>query len=49
MDKSPLFIRPYHVKEEDKKLYRQGNEKIVLFMTIKRRIFGLFYSTDVNK
>ena len=23
MDKSPYFIRPYHIKEEDKKFYRQ--------------------------
>ena len=37
-DKSPFFIRPYHVKEEDKKKFLgQENEKIVLFRYIKRR------------
>ena len=25
-DKSPFFIRPYHVREEDKSIYWQGNE-----------------------
>ena len=34
-DKSPFFIRPYCVKEVDKKHYRQGNEKNVLFQNIK--------------
>ena len=41
MDKSPFFIRPYHVKE-DKKFYRQRNEAFMLFRNIKRRIFSLF-------
>ena len=26
IDKSPFFIRPYHVKEEDKKVIDKGNE-----------------------
>ena len=38
-NKSPFLIRPYHVKEEDKKFI---DKEIMLFMNIKRRIFSLF-------
>ena len=40
-DKSPFFIRPYHVKEEDKMLIDRGNESFVLLRHIKRRLFSL--------
>ena len=30
-DKTPLFIRPFHAKEEDKNHFWQRNEKTVLF------------------
>ena len=39
-DKSPFFIRPYHVKEEDKAFI--GKEmKCLLFRNTKGRIFSL--------
>ena len=34
MDKSPFLIRPYHVKDEDKKFFRQRNEVFMLSMYI---------------
>ena len=44
-DKSPIFIRPYHVREKDKKVIDKENETIMLFRDIKRRI--LPYSSPV--
>ena len=38
-DKSPFFIRPYHVKEEDRD-FRQGNEEIMLLRNIKRSVLA---------
>ena len=40
-DKTPFFIRPYQVREEDKKSPRQGNEEIMLFRNIERRFFSI--------
>ena len=37
MNKSPFFIRPYHIREEDKKVI--GKEMFMLFGYIKRGIF----------
>ena len=42
MDKSPFFIRPYHVREEDKAIIDKGNEKIVLHGYLKGRVLSLF-------
>ena len=39
-DKSPFFIRPYPVKEEDKMIL-DTNEEIMSFMYIKGRFFSL--------
>ena len=47
-DKSPFFIRPYHVKEEEKALIEQRNEMIMLCRLIKRRVFSLFWPSNVN-
>ena len=41
-DKSPFFIRPYHVKDEDKNFIDKRNEKIMLFRNIEGRILSLF-------
>ena len=41
-NRSPFFIRPYHVKEEDKALIDKGNETATLSRYIKGRIFILF-------
>ena len=45
-DKSPFFIRPYHVKEEDKALI--DKDMFMLFGCIKGRIFSLFQPSYVN-
>ena len=42
MDKSLFFLRPYHVKEEDKALIDKEMRMFMLFGYIKRRIFNLF-------
>ena len=47
-DKTPFFIRPCHVKEEDKKNVRQRNEKIVLFRNIERRLLGILKSGNID-
>ena len=39
-DKSPFFIRPYHVREEDKAVIDK-EMKTVLYGFLKGRIFGL--------
>ena len=41
MDKSLFFIRPYHVREEDKVIIDKRNEKIVLYGYPEGRIFSL--------
>ena len=48
MDKAPFFIRPYQVREEDKKSPRQRNEKIMLFRNIERRFFTILKSSNVG-
>ena len=48
-DKSPFFIRPYHVREEDKVGYRQRNEETMLFVYPEGRIFGLLQPGNVDK
>ena len=40
-DKSPFFIRPYHVKEEDEHFIDKEMKKIVLFRDIEGRILNL--------
>ena len=41
-DRSPFFIRLYHVRGGGQGGYGQGNEKIMLHGYLKRRIFTLF-------
>ena len=47
-DKSPFFIRPNHVREEDKKVIDKRDEVFMLFRYIERRIFSIFQSRDVG-
>ena len=47
-DKFPFFIRPYHVKEEDKALIDRY-ETFILFRYSERRFFSLFKSSDVDQ
>ena len=48
-DKSPFFIRPYHVREEDKALIDKEDEKVMLYGYSERRILSLLKPSDVNK
>ena len=48
MDKSPFFIRPYHVKEEDKTLIDKEMKRFMLSRYIKRRFFTLFQPGNVD-
>ena len=47
-DKMPFFIRPYQVKEEDKRVLDKGNEKTVLSRNIERRFFSILKSSNVG-
>ena len=47
-DKSPFFIRPYHVMEEDKKVTDKEMKWLMLLRDTKRRIFTLFESSYAN-
>ena len=47
MDKSPFFIRPYHIREEDKKFIDKKNEEPMLFRYTKR-ILSILQSHYVN-
>ena len=38
-DKSPFFIRPYHIREEDNAFIDKEMEVIVLYGNIERGIF----------
>ena len=42
MEKSPFFIRPYHVREEDKKVIDKRNETFMLLRYIEGRILPIF-------
>ena len=48
MDKSPFFIRPYHIREEDKKVIDKEMKHVMVFGYIKRGIFSIFKSSYVN-
>ena len=41
-DKSPFFIRPYHVREEEKAIIDKEIKKNVLHGYLEGRIFSLF-------
>ena len=47
MDKSPFFIRPYHIREGDKKVI--DKEMGHIFRYIEGRIFPVFKSGYVNE
>ena len=42
MDKSPFFIRPYHVKEEDKALIDKEMKRLCYLGILKEGFFSLF-------
>ena len=49
MDKSPIFIRPYHVKEEDKSLIDKEMKWLCYLCILKEAYFSLFQSSDANQ
>ena len=48
-NKTPVFIRPNHAKEEDKNALDKGNEEIMLLGYTEGRYFILFQPSNVNK
>ena len=48
-DKSPFFIRPYHVREEDKKVIDKEMKDFCYLGNIKGRIFPIFKPGNVNQ
>ena len=47
-DRSPFFIRPYHVNEEDKALIDREMKHLCYLGKNKRGIFSLFQPSYVN-
>ena len=41
-DKSPFFIRPYHVKEEDKKILDKEMKRLCYLGILKKVFLSLF-------
>ena len=48
-DKSPFFIRPYHVKGEDKALIDREMEWLCYLGIPKEGFFSLFQPSDANQ
>ena len=48
-DKSPFFIRPYHVREEDKAFIDKEMTVIMLYGYSERRFLSLLKSSNANK
>ena len=48
-DKITIFIRPCHVREEDKAFIDKENEVVMLYGNIEGRIISIFQPYDVNK
>ena len=46
-DKTPFFIRPYHVKEEDKRIL--GNEEVMLLGNMEIRLFSLLKPGTIDQ
>ena len=45
-DNSPFFIRPYHVKEEDRTVLDNEMRRFCYLGILKEGFFGLFQSSD---
>ena len=48
VDKSPFFIRPYHLKEEDKTLINKEMKRLCYLGISKEGFFTLFQPSNVN-
>ena len=47
-DKTPFFIRPYHVREEDKRILDKEMKRLMLFRDIERLFFSIFKPSNVD-
>ena len=47
-DNSPFFIRPHHVKEEDRTVLDKEMRRLCYLGNIEERVFGLFKSCDAD-
>ena len=47
-DKTPFFIRPYHVREEDKRVLDKEMKRIMLFRNTGRRFFSIFKTSNAD-
>ena len=47
-DKTPFFIRPYHVREEDKRILDKEMKRL-LFGNLERRFFSIFKPSDADQ
>ena len=47
-DKSPFSIRPYHVRDKDKKVIDKEMKHLCYLGIIKRSIYTIFKSSYVN-
>ena len=48
-DKSPFFIRPHHLREEDIAFINKRDEVVMLYGYSERRILSLLKPSDANK
>ena len=48
-DKCPFFIRPYHIKEEDKKILDKEMKTLCYLGILKEDFFSLFKPIYANK
>ena len=48
-DKSPFFIRPYHVREEDKAFIDKEMKRLCYMGILKRGILSILKSCNVNE
>ena len=48
-DKSPFFIRLYHIREEDKKVIDKEMKSLCYLGILKGRIFTIFKPSDANQ
>ena len=49
MDKMPFFIRPYHVREEDKRILDKEMKRLCYLGILKEGFFSLFKPSDVDQ
>ena len=48
MDRMPFFIRPYHIREEDKRILDKEMKRLCYLGILKEGVLSLFKPCDVN-